>query len=55
MRDGLADERVGARHVRHILGWAEDKSTNRTDGRQPIVRTPLTGEELQVKFSGEFC
>ena len=51
--DGLADERLRIRHGAVILGcesWASQRTVQtRHNGQQHF-----TGEELQVKFSGEF-
>jgi hypothetical protein len=48
MRDGLPDERVD------ILGCFSEAS-RRTAPTRATANCQFTGEELQVKFSGDFC
>jgi len=48
MRDGLADERLGISHSRGILSREIQSSQRLGPPRQ------FTGEELQVKFLGDY-
>jgi hypothetical protein len=54
MRDGLPDERVGSRHSAVILGCFSEAS-RRTAPTRATPNRQFTGEELQLKFSDDFC